>query len=170
VKEQAAAIYRKALKIGLVKGRSIRSMVAASLYVALRISSLPRTLNEVSRVSRIKKKELARCYRLIVNELGIAVPRHDAYSFISKIALKIEAPKKVIESAVQILRLGEEKHALLGKDPRGLAAAAIYLGSRMNGCSLTQAELAAAAGVTEVTVRNRYSDLRRTLNIEIPKC
>jgi transcription initiation factor TFIIB len=167
VREQAAAIYRKVLSMGLVRGRSIRVMVAASLYAALRTSNLPRSLNEVSRISRIEKKDLARCYRLIVRELGISIPRPSALAFISKIAEKVGVSNKTVEAAVQVLHEAEMKHASAGKDPRGLAAAALYIASRMVGEEITQYEIAAAAGVTEVTVRNRYRELCRVLKINL---
>ena len=169
VREQAAALYRKALERGLVRGRSIRSMTAACLYAALRISTLPRSLSEVSRTCRVKKKELARCYRLIVRELGLSMPRTNALTFISKIAQRAGVSNRIVEAAVKVLREADEKHASLGKDPRGLAAAALYTASRMVGDNVTQKEIAYAANVTEVTVRNRFKELCRVLEIQLPR-
>ncbi|MHB8566948.1 MAG: transcription initiation factor IIB, partial [Nitrososphaerales archaeon] len=68
VVEKAAYIYRKALERGLIRGRSISAMIAASLYASCRDTETPRTLKDVSTVSNIKKKELARCYRLLFRE------------------------------------------------------------------------------------------------------
>ena len=169
VREQAAAIYRKALKRGVVKGRSIRLVVAASLYAALRISGLPWSLSEAAEACMAEKKDVARCYRLIVRELGINIPRQAALTFISKIAEKTGVSKGTVEAAVEILRRAEERHATLGKDPRGLAAAALYVAARMNGEHATQTEIAEAAGVTEVTVRNRFKTLCRALSIKVSR-
>ena len=168
VREQAAALYRKALKKDLVRGRSIRGVVAACLYAALRISVLPRSLKEVSKACRVERKELARCYRLIVEELNISVPRSNASLFLLKIAEAVNVSKGTVEVAAQILREADEKHFSLGKDPRGLAAAAIYAASKIVGEELTQRELAHAADVTEVTVRNHFKGLCRTLGIKVP--
>ena len=168
VREQAAALYRKALERGLVRGRSIRSMTAACLYAALRISTLPRSLSEVSGTCRVKKKELARCYRLIVRELGLSMPRTNTLTFISKIAQRAGVSNRVVEAAVKVLREADEKYASLGKDPRSLAAAALYTASRMVGENVTQKEIAYAANVTEVTVRNHFKGLCRVLGIKVP--
>jgi transcription initiation factor TFIIB len=54
-----------------------------------------------------------------------------------------------------------------GKDPTGLAAAAIYISGIINGERRTQREISEVAHVTEVTVRNRYKELVRKLSIEI---
>ncbi len=72
--EKAAYIYRKALERGLVRGRSISAMIAASLYAACRDTETPRTLKDISAISNIKKKELARCYRILFRELDLRMP------------------------------------------------------------------------------------------------
>jgi transcription initiation factor TFIIB len=64
--EKAAYIYRKALEKKSVRGRSIQSLIAASLYAACRESGVPRTLNEVSDSGNIRRKELSVCYRLLL--------------------------------------------------------------------------------------------------------
>src|SRR5207245_6971575 len=74
VKESSAVVYRKALDNGLVRGRSIAAIAAASLYAACRSSETPRTLKEVAAASRIKKKDVARCYRLLLRELEMTMP------------------------------------------------------------------------------------------------
>jgi transcription initiation factor TFIIB len=88
VKERAAVIYRKALDKGLVRGRSISAISAASLYAACRITSTPRTLRELGKVSTIDKKDLARCYRLLLRELNLSMPIPKAQYRVPKIAAK----------------------------------------------------------------------------------
>ena len=57
VVEKAAYIYRKALERGLVRGRSISAIIAASLYAACRDRETPRTLKDLAVVSNVKKKD-----------------------------------------------------------------------------------------------------------------
>jgi transcription initiation factor TFIIB len=78
IKEKAALTYRKALDEGLVRGRSISAIAAAALYAACRITQTPRTLNEITKQSTIGKKEIARCYRLILKNLNIQMPKPNA--------------------------------------------------------------------------------------------
>ena len=54
----------------------------------------------------------------------------------------------------------------IGRDPLGLAAAAIYVASIMLDDRRTQREIAEVAHVTEVTVRNRYKEIVRKLGID----
>ncbi|MFH0896768.1 MAG: transcription initiation factor IIB [Candidatus Bathyarchaeota archaeon] len=167
VKEQAALTYRKALDKGLVRGRSILAIAGASLYAACRFTQTPRTLKEVAEASLVKKKDVARCYRLLLRELEIKMPMANPIGCVPKIGSKININEKTQQTAIDILRKAEEKKAIAGKDPMGIAAAAIYIACVIEGEKKTQKEIAEAAGVTEVTVRNRYKGLRKVLKLEV---
>ncbi len=167
VKEQAAFIYRKALDKGLVRGRSILAIAAASLYAACRFTRTPRTLKEVTKASMVKKKDVARCYRLLIRDLDLRMPIADPIRCIPKIASKGYINEKTQQKAIEVLRAAGKVGAIAGKDPMGLAAASLYIACVMNGEKKTQKELADISGVTEVTVRNRYKGLRKVLNLDV---
>jgi transcription initiation factor TFIIB len=50
-----------------------------------------------------------------------------------------------------------------GKNPMSLAATVLYLSSLRAGMNITQLDIAIAAGVTEVTIRNRIKELNTHL-------
>jgi len=168
VKEKAAVVYRKALDKGLVRGRSIAAIAAASLYAACRSTATPRTLREISEASLVDKKDVARCYRLLLRELDIKMPIADPLTYVSKIAERtgISGPTQGV--AIKILHDAKRRRAAAGKDPMGLAAAALYIACLICGERKTQKDIAEAAGVTEVTVRNRYKTLKRQLALVLP--
>jgi len=168
VKEKAAVIYRKALDKGLVRGRSIAAIAAASLYAACRDTNTPRTLREIAEASLVDKKDVARCYRLLLRELGVQMPIADPLTYISKIAERTGISGRTQGMAIQILSDAKRRRAAAGKDPMGLAAAALYLACLQNNEKKTQKDIAEAAGVTEVTVRNRYKSLKRQLGLALP--
>jgi transcription initiation factor TFIIB len=168
VKEKAAVIYRKALDKGLVRGRSIAAIAAASLYAACRDTNTPRTLREIAEASLVDKKDVARCYRLLLRELGVQMPIADPLTYISKIAERTGISGRTQGLAIEILSDAKRRRAAAGKDPMGLAAAALYLACLHNNEKKTQKDIAEAAGVTEVTVRNRYKSLKRQLGIVLP--
>ena len=168
IKEKAAVMYRKALDKGLVRGRSIASVAAAALYAACRGSGTPRTLREIAEASLVDKKDVARCYRLLLRELDVHMPIADPLTYVSKIAEKTGISGKTQGVAIAILREARRKRAVAGKDPMGLAAAALYIACLQNNEKKTQKDIAEAAGVTEVTVRNRYKTLKKQLNLAVP--
>lgn len=166
-KERAAIIYRKALENGLVRGRSIAAIAAAAVYAACRASQTPRTLKEVAAASRIGKKDVARCYRLLLRELNMKMPVEDPVKCVSKIASKVDISMLTQRKGLEILRMAKEKGIVSGKDPMGLAAAALYVACVITGEKKTQKEIADVANVTEVTVRNRYKNLKDNLDLDI---
>jgi len=168
IKEKAAVIYRKALDKALVRGRSINSIAAAALYAACRKSGIPRTLSEIAKASLVDRKDVARCYRLLVQELDVHMPITDPLAYVSKIAEKNGVSGKTQGAAIAILREAKRKRVVAGKDPKGMAAAALYIACIQHNEKIIQRDIAEAAGVTEVTIRNRYKALKRQLNIEIP--
>jgi transcription initiation factor TFIIB len=167
IKEKAAVIYRRALDKGLVRGRSISAIAAASLYAACRTSQTPRTLRELAVHSPIEKKDIARCYRLLLRELNLRMPIPKAQLRVPKIAAKVNVGEKTQQAAVEILREAERLKTTAGKDPMGLAAAALYIACVMNDEKRTQKSIADAAEVTEVTIRNRYKGLKEALDLKI---
>lgn len=165
VVEKSAYIYRKALDRGLVRGRSISALIAASIYAACRDTETPRTLKDVAAISNVKKKDIARCYRLLLKEMNLKMPVVDATKCVSRIASRSGLSEKTRRKALDILKKASETRTSAGKDPMGLAAAALYVACVMEGESKTQKDVAEAAGVTEVTIRNRYKGLKAILDI-----
>jgi transcription initiation factor TFIIB len=169
IREKAALVYRKALDRGLVRGRSINAIAAAALYAACRKSGSPKALREIAEASLVDKKDVARCYRLLLQELEFHMPVSDPLTYVSKIAEKNGVTGKTQGAAITILRNAKQQRFSAGKDPMGMAAAALYIACLQNGEKITQKDIAEAAGVTEVTVRNRYKTLKKQLKIELPE-
>ncbi len=165
VKERAAYIYRKALERGLIRGRSISSLVAASLYAAFRDTDTPRSLKDLAAVTLLRKKDLARDYRMLLRELDVRMPVSDPARNIARIASAVGLSEKTRRRAIEILRTAGDRELSAGKDPVGLAASALYIASTLEGDGKTQKEIARAAGVTEVTIRNRYKGLVEALGL-----
>ncbi len=173
VQEQAAMIYRKAVERGLVRGRAIESVIAATIYAACRIMKTPRTLDEIAKYTKGGRKELARCYRLLWKELnwkelGVELPKPDPIFYVPRIVSTLGLSGTVEATAKEILQKIKDSGIGAGKDPAGIAAAAVYIATLLSDEKRTQKEIAVVAGVTEVTVRNRYKELVKMLNLNLP--
>jgi transcription initiation factor TFIIB len=159
--EKVAYIYRKAQEKMLIRGRTVSGILSAAIYIACREFGTPRTLKEISQGSNVKLKEVARSYRLLYFELDLRMPLLDPMKCIVKVANKVKLSEKTKRQAAGIMSIATKKELSTGKDPMGLAASVLYLASRKNDEKVTQADIASAAGVTEVTVRNSAKDLRK---------
>ena len=161
--EKAAYIYRKAMEKKLVRGRSIQGLVAACLYASCRTTETPRTLDDIANGINIKRKDVARCYRLIYRELELKMPVVDPIKGVSRIASNAGLGEKTKREAISILNEAKRTYITAGKDPMGIAAAALYLACISTGEVKSQKLISNASGVTEVTIRNRCAGLRKML-------
>lgn len=166
VEEEAARIYRFAVQRGLVRGRSMESVVAGSLYAACRSHEVPRTLDELSEASGIEKKEIGRTYRFVTRELGISIMPSNPTDYIARFASSLKLSPETQSKSVEILERAQKAELTSGRGPTGIAAAALYVSALIHGEKRTQREVADVAGVTEVTIRNRYKELLDKLDLE----
>lgn len=158
--EQAAYIYRKALEAKLVRGRSINAVIAASVYAACRMTNTTRNLKDLELAANIKRKDIARCYRMIVKNLDLKMTVVDPIQCVARIGSMLNAKESTKRYAISVLEVARDKDGIAGKDPMGLAASALYLACVKYETDITQRVIAEAAGVTEVTIRNRFKGLK----------
>ncbi len=159
VRETASVIYRRALDEDLLPGRSIEGVSTASVYAAARQAGVPRSLDEITDVSRVEKSEIARTYRYVVRELGLEVKPADPESYVPRFASSLELSDEAEHRARQLLQNAKEQGVHSGKSPVGLAAAAVYAAALLTNEKTTQAAVSEVADISEVTIRNRYHEL-----------
>ncbi len=167
VRETAAVVYRKAVEMGLIRGRSIEGVASASLYAACRQCKVPRTLDEIADSAKLNRKEIGRTYRFISRELTITLKPTTPVDYVPRFSSELNLSGEVQSKAIEILRKAIDQELTSGRGPTGIAAAAIYIASVLLGERRTQREVADIAGVTEVTIRNRYKELAERLDMEI---
>ena len=167
VRETAAMVYRKAALKKLVRGRSIEGVITAALYAACRQCHVPRTLDEISSVAHISKKEIGRTYRYVSRELGLKLLPTSPEDYISRFCSELKLSGDVRAKTVEILQDAAHRELTSGRGPTGMAAASLYIASVLCGERRTQREVADVAGVTEVTIRNRYKEITKKLDISI---
>jgi transcription initiation factor TFIIB len=166
VRDESSRIYNFVLQRGLVRGRSMESVIAACIYSACRSYNIPRTLDEISNASDVERKEIGRTYRFIIRKLGIKVTPSSPKDYISRFGSILHLSPKTQNDALKILKKAEISELTSGRGPAGIAAAALYVAALLNNEKKTQREVADVAGITEVTIRNRYKELLDKLNLE----
>ncbi|MFB6301011.1 MAG: transcription initiation factor IIB family protein [Halobacteriales archaeon] len=165
VREVASVIYRRALDEDLIRGRSIEGIATSCLYAACRQEGIPRSLEEVTEVSRVEKKEIGRTYRYVSQELGLKMEPVDPKEYVPRFASELGLNEEVQAKANEIIDTSAEQGLLSGKSPTGFAAAALYAASLLCNEKRTQREIAEVAQVTQVTIRNRYQEQIEAMGI-----
>jgi transcription initiation factor TFIIB len=163
--ENAAYIYRKAVNSKLTRGRTMASLISASLYAACRENNIPRTLDDIADAGNIERRILSRDLRTIIKKLGLKLNQYDTSSFISKISNNMNLKEKTKRDAFDILKRCELKEITAGKHPVAQAAASLYIACMINNEKISQKKFSSEAGVSDVTIRNRVTLIKKTLKI-----
>lgn len=169
IREDASKVYRDAVDHKLIRGRSIEGVVAAAIYIACRRCHVPRTLDEIAEVSRVTKKEVGRTYRFMARKLNIKLLPTSPVDYVPRFASELGLSGEAQARAIEIINQARANGLNSGRGPTGMAAAALYIASILLNERKTQKEIADVTGVTEVTIRNRYSEITQLLDIVISK-
>ncbi|KAB0797466.1 hypothetical protein PPYR_08459 [Photinus pyralis] len=139
-----------------LKGRSNDAIASACLYIACRQEGVPRTFKEICAVSKISKKEIGRCFKLILKALETSVDLITTGDFMSRFCSNLGLPNMVQRAATHIARKAVELDIVPGRSPISVAAAAIYMASQASEDKRSQKEIGDIAGVADVTIRQSY--------------
>ncbi|MFX0003859.1 MAG: transcription initiation factor IIB family protein [Candidatus Hodarchaeota archaeon] len=169
IAETAWKIYSLVAKKKLTMGRSINGFISGSLYAAIRVHDFPRLLDEICEASltprRTVHRSLAMIIREVLPELNLRYQPITAESLVFRFGNELDLPISIQKNAINMLR-DASKNGLkrTGKDPKGLAAACIYIAAK-NGCiRKTQSRVADIAKITEVTLRSRAKQIKSKLS------
>ena len=168
ISETAWKIYSIVAKKKLTMGRSINGFIAGSLYAAIRVHDFPRLLDEVCESSLTPRRTVHRSLAMIIREvlpqLGLRYQPITAESLVFRFGNELDLPMKVQKVAINMLRTASKNGlARTGKDPKGLAAACIYIAAKDGAIRKTQSKVAETAKITEVTLRSRAKQIKNKL-------
>ncbi|SDE92238.1 transcription initiation factor IIB [Halorientalis regularis] len=160
VRDQSCVLFESAQKEDLLRGRSIEGFTAAVVYATCRTASVSRTLDEVADAARASESELTAAYDALNQDLGLPTGPIDPAEYLPRFASQLDLPQAVERRADALVDTARDRGLVSGRDPSGVAAGCLYLAARQEEYDLTQAEAAETAGVTPVTLRSTYQDLR----------
>jgi transcription initiation factor TFIIB len=164
VVQKAAYIYRKVQQKEIVRGRTRNGAMAGCVYIACREARIPRTFDEVAGIANITRKEVSNAYIAIVLGLDLRIPLIDPVRCLVKLANKAQVDEKIKRYAIGYLKQIIDSNLSAGKDPMSIAATVLYLACLHYGDqSKTQRYFAEAAGISDVTIRNRRQEIQNKI-------
>ncbi len=167
IKMEAVRLYKRVFKRKLLRGRSINGVVAACIYYACREKRIPRTFQEILDETSVNAKDVRRYYRTILREFNLKAPTLDPTSLIPRFTAELNLGSEIEVLTLKILNKYKSNISMSGKDPKGIVAGALYLACRIKEHVITQKKIADTLGITEVTLRSRYKELAKKLNINL---
>ena len=159
VKDSGHDIYKDALEKGFTLGRAMDLLSAAIVYCSCRICRQPRTLNEIASATGLDRRQLGRMEMRLIRELSLQLPPVAPSDFVDRFCSRLQLSVETSRQAMLILEDADAEKNFAGKDPSGLAAAAIYLASSLTGQTRTQSEVEEYTGITQVTIRKRCREI-----------
>jgi transcription initiation factor TFIIB len=163
VMESAAYIYRKAAIKKLAKGRSTLGLVGAALYAACRETATPKTISDIAVVCNLSSKDVMSHYKLILRELSLQMPVLQGPDYVTLIANRLSMSEKTKREALRVYSQVQQNRISIGKNPRALAGAVIYLASQNCNEFLRQVEICQVADISTVSLRKRCKEIKATL-------
>jgi len=163
--ERAAYFYRKAAKARLVRGRTIKSIVGACMYAACRDMDTTRTIIEIADHLQERRKLIAKSYRMLFQNLRLTISIPDPINSIIKFANNLQLSETTKREAIKIFDTLKEKELTAGKKPDAIAASVIYMACIKTNVTLSQSEISRISGISGVTIRNRFDDFRKYVEL-----
>lgn len=156
ITDRANLLFKQVHDGRTLKGRSNDAIASACLYIACRQEGVPRTFKEICAISKVSKKEIGRCFKLILKALETSVDLITTGDFMSRFCSNLGLPPVVQRAATHIARKAVELDIVPGRSPISVAAAAIYMASQASVEKKNQKEIGDIAGVADVTIRQSY--------------
>jgi len=161
--EKAALVYKRIIEKKLVKGRSMKALAATAVYIGCKQCGVAVTTKRVANVSKINPGRITRSYRLIAKQINITLQPTGINVYANDLSSKLQVSQSTTALMEKLMEVLHHSRFLAGKDPIGIACAALYICSVLNGERKTQREIAAIGGVTEQTLRARCREIERNL-------
>lgn len=167
VRDQASMLFRRAQRAGLCVGRSLEAIAAASVYATCRCNGFARSLEEIVETARCESSAVVNAYKTVNVELDLQTLPIVAPQWIPTFATTLDIPDEVRRRALELSRIAMDTKMCNGANPRGVAAACLYLASTESGFGLSQTEIAAVADISTATLRSRRDELLELVDILI---
>jgi transcription initiation factor TFIIB len=156
IRDHACSLFDSAQNEDLLRGRSLEGFAAACVYAACRVAGVSRTVGEVVAEAKATEGEQTAAYDALNRDLGLPVGPVDPVEYVPRFATRLDLSRDVERRAREYAAEAVESGVASGRNPSGVAAGCLYTAARDRGADLTQADAAAVADVTPVTLRKTY--------------
>lgn len=156
IREAAAQVYGSAFNAELTDGRATESMVAACVRAGSIQADKPIPTRRLTGLKPVSDGTFRSCYRDLQEEIDLPAGGVSPEAYLWFFDQAMSVSKSPIDRTREELQSISGANTLIGKDPVGIAAAALYRA----GETITQQTVAEVAGVSTETIRLRAADIR----------
>jgi len=154
VLDKTNQIFLRASKSKIYRGRSLKILFYAALFIACRSFRMTIKLEDVSKSEGINRKKLFSAFKFLRSEFGIALPRIDLRAWVKYYSKLLKLSTKTTKLAVELASRSLGNRNLKGRNPHSLAGTAIYVACLETHTNKKQQEISEITGVSTPTLRN----------------
>lgn len=162
--DEVLRIYRKIVELGLIKGRAIDKVLVACIYIVFKQCNSPRSINEIQMITRVPKQTILSYYQKFVPELKIQINPTNPIVFVPSYCNKLNLHQAIETKTIKFIKKINPV-VYTGKDPRVVAATAIYIIAKKSRVHITQRDVANVSGLNEVTIGGMCKILLEQYNL-----
>jgi transcription initiation factor TFIIB len=166
VTKEAFELFLKAKKKNSFFGKNTKVIANACLYIACRKHKMPWTIKDIAEESKVSAKNIRKESKTLLQKLEIKLPPADPSVFIDRFCFELDLSGKVKLKAKEILKRATKAKLTNKASPQGIAAAIVYIAAILSGEHRAQDKMSKIIDVTEVTIRNRYKEIAKELDID----
>mmetsp|Transcript_30889 Transcript_30889/g.49970 ORF Transcript_30889/g.49970 Transcript_30889/m.49970 type:complete len:311 (-) Transcript_30889:325-1257(-) len=159
IRDRANVLFKQVEDTKALRGRGTDAVIASCLYIACRQEGVPRSFKEICALTNASKKDIGRCYKLILRRLEENVGVISTSDFMSRWCSLLGLPKEVQRAATVVADRAKDIMGIAGRCPLSVAAAAISLVCLVIKSTKADKEIAVVAGVSETTIKGTVKDL-----------
>jgi transcription initiation factor TFIIB len=162
ISDIAKQLFKRTEDAKLLRGKTTESIIAACIFIACRQENVPRTFKEICALTKVPKKDIGRCFKILAQLLdnsNTSVSAMSSEKLMSRFCHHLGLPMEVERAATELIGRVKDVGTLAGKSPVSIAAACIYMVAHALGHEKSAKDIGHYAGVSEVTIRNSYKSL-----------
>ncbi|CAK8678318.1 unnamed protein product [Clavelina lepadiformis] len=163
--DTAFNFFKMAIMRRLSRGRRIKHIVAACLYMTCRTESTPHMLLDFSDITQVNVFTLGKVFLLLAKELHIHLPVLDPCMYITRFSHRLDFGEKTHDVSVTAMRLvSRMKRDWLhtGRRPSGLCGAALLVAARLHGFNCDMDDVVKVVKIGHDTIRKRLTEFEST--------
>ena len=168
VKQEIMNLFKKIRESGRSRGHRYNEVVATCILAICKRDHIPKKLVDIAKVTNVAKKRIFRSYQKYIDifDEECAKSFAEPSDYVAQISSKLDIDQNTVTKARNLLVAIKDSNSFIGRSPVSVSAAALYITCIYNGMPISQKRIAEAADITDVTIRNTATAIKKTIDIE----
>ena len=163
IKESFSYVYQVLINRKYTRGRAVKIMVPAVIYLCFRSRRIAKTAEEIGEYCNINPKKIRKQMYEISKFLHLKIKPISYKQYISKFINSLNLSESLIRPSIELIK--QSGINLTGRDPKVIAAGTIYYicsHPKISTESRTEAEIAKVAYISEMSLRQFWMELKNS--------